>query len=174
VSAAEPDSEDAHIRDVYAAFGVAVYFAQCVETQLVNYLSLLRLGKLGRPMTTDEVEVLQERLFGATFGRNLSEVRDLLGVDWAFAPQLAEALNVRNHLVHHWMRERILDMGTTKKRDGLLGELEQIRLKFEAADAALVERCLVLHERMGVPRERNQEEYERLTELSRQDGPDAR
>jgi hypothetical protein len=72
-------------REIYAQFGVAIYFCQVVETALVNYLLILRRATEQREMTEAEIDELFEDLFGNTLGRNIKAVQRLLGQqggDW--------------------------------------------------------------------------------------------
>lgn len=114
---AEPTHrEDWEVREVYAAFGVAVYFAQVVEFAVVNHIAIARTVAGGRRLTGSEFDALFDELFGATLGRNLKELHALLSDDPSLSDDLRQALALRNRLVHHWMRERIMDMGTSRKR----------------------------------------------------------
>lgn len=169
----EPISrEEWEHREVYAKFGVAIYFCQCLESQLVNYLALLRRIKTGASMTDDEVDELFEELFGSTFGKNLKEVRDLLGDEWALAEELTAALNLRNQLVHHWMRDRALGQGTSRKRHAMVVELNAAIEHLERIDAELVEISRRLRDRAGIPQQLIDEEYERLRRVADTDEPD--
>jgi hypothetical protein len=103
------DRGDWEQREVYAKFGLAIYFCQSLESQLVNYLALLGRIRTGDPMTDADVDELFATLFSGTFGRNLKQVRDLLGDEWVLAEELTAALELRNQLVHHWMRDRALE-----------------------------------------------------------------
>jgi hypothetical protein len=155
-------------REVYAKFGVAVYLCQCLESQLVNYVIALR-GVAGNAITRQEVDVLFGELFGNTLGRNLREAARVLGDDAALSSELAPVLTLRNELVHHWMRERALDQGTSKKRRAMIEELDTAIEQLEVADATLVERTQPLLERLGVSRSIIHTEYERLREVAASD-----
>lgn len=97
------DRGDWEQREVYAHFGVAIYFCQVVETALVNYLLLLRRGTIAREVTETEIDDLFVELFGNTLGRNIKNVKRILGEhgDWILADQMTDALKLRNELVHH-------------------------------------------------------------------------
>jgi hypothetical protein len=64
-------------REVYAKFGLAIYFCQVLEAGLVNYLVLLRRASDGGTATAADVDELYVELFGNTFGRNMNNVRRL-------------------------------------------------------------------------------------------------
>ena len=152
-------------REIYAKFGVAVYLCQCLESQLVNYVIALR-GVARQVITRQEVDRLFGELFGNTLGRNLREAGRVLGDDDALTSELVPALTLRNELVHHWMRERALDQGTSEKRRAMINDLDKAIEKLEVADAKLVERTQSLLERLGMPRSLIQTEYERLRAIA--------
>jgi hypothetical protein len=111
-------------REIYAKFGLAIYFCQCLESQLVNYLALAARANAGVPMTLEEVDSLFERLFSGTLGRNIRELRSMVGDEWMAANELAPALELRNELVHHWLRDRALQQGTSHSRLAMIEELD--------------------------------------------------
>lgn len=160
---------DWQTREVYARFGLAIYHCNCVEAQLANYILLLRIARGGGPTTRQEVEALEARILSGTFGQNLGEVRDLLGGDWALADDMAELLKLRNHLAHHWWRERIMEMGTDKRRAALIDELEGIRERMDVGDAELVARCRRIHKKLGFPDDMVETEYAKVMEQTAQD-----
>ena len=43
------DNEDEHTKEVYARFGLAVYYAQVLEHGLVNALTISRLNSFSPP-----------------------------------------------------------------------------------------------------------------------------
>lgn len=152
---------------MYAKFGVAVYFAQVLEAGVVNHLAFLRAlrRKQQRPFDIDDVF---QRLFGQTLGSNLKQTRDLLKEDdWPIADELAAALETRNELVHHYWRRRIMKTGTARGRQEMIGELETIQDQLAAADASLVKATRALWDKAGIDFEWVEEEYKRLTEVSR-------
>lgn len=155
-------------RQVYAKFGVAVYLCQCLETQLVNYVIALRTVA-GKVVTRQEIDSLFGELFGNTLGRNLKEAARVLDDDDDLSVELQPVLRLRNDLIHHWMRERALDQGTTKKRHAMIEELDAVIEQLEAADRQLVEKTQGLLERIGVSRSVIQAEYERLRKVAESD-----
>lgn len=139
-------------REVYASFGAAIYQCQLIETGLVIYLGLLTRMKSGKPMTPDEVDELQAKFFENTFGRNIVQVRKLLGTagKWILDDQMREALELRNQLTHHWMRERVMLLDTSENRLAVIAELEAATTQIEQADQLLTRRTLQLMKAGGV------------------------
>jgi len=170
------DRGDWEQREVYAHFGLAIYFCQVVETGLVNYLLLLRRATEADEISETEIDELFVELFGKTLGQNISNVKCLLGKhgEWVLADQMAETLKLRNELVHQWMRTRSLMQGTSEKRLAMIEELEGAVAKLQDADRALSERTQALLAKAGLDGFIN-EEFQRLNALAEhgEDDPDA-
>jgi hypothetical protein len=164
-------------REVYAHFGVAIYFCQVVEAALVNYLLLLRRTTSADEIAETDVDDLFVELFGKTLGRNIRKVKRLLGEhgDWVLADQMADILKLRNELVHHWLRTRVILQGTSENRLAMVDELRSATTKLQDADRALGERTQAMLAKAGLPDGFIDEEYQRLTDLADrgEDDPDA-
>jgi hypothetical protein len=160
--------EDWEQREIYAHFGLAIYFCQVVETGLVNYLLVLRRATAKEKSTVTEIDEVFTLLFGRTFGRNISSVKRILGEhgSWILADQMGEALALRNELVHHWMRKRSLKQGTSENRNAMIDELQEAVAKLEAADHALGERTQLLMTKAGMPEDFVAIEHQRLMDLA--------
>jgi hypothetical protein len=119
---------------MYAHFGLAIYFCQTLEMQLVNHLSALHLG---RGLDLADADRLLRRWFGQSMGSHVQEVSRQLAVREETAATLKQALARRNWLVHHYFRSRVNQLGTI---DGIRSIIEELRLyadEFQAVDAAL-------------------------------------
>ncbi len=158
------DRADWEQREVYANFGLAIYFCQVLEFQLVSYVALIRRSKAGRQMSEAKSSRLLDRLLGGTFGQNIGEVRDLLGGRWILESPMAEALKLRNNLVHNWMRERALQQSTSENRLAMIQELKEAQRTLQDADRVLTERAVKMLEAAGISRAALQEQYDRLVE----------
>ncbi len=171
------DRGDWEQREVYAHFGVAIYFCQVVETGLINYLLLLRRATAADGMSETEIDELFGELFSYTLGRNINNVKRVLGEhgEWVLADQMAETLKLRNELVHHWMRTRSLMQGTSETRLAMIEELEGATAKLLDASGVLQERTQALLAKAGLPDGFIEGEYERLKVLAErgEDDPDA-
>lgn len=155
-------------REVYARFGLAVYFCQALETQLVNYLALLRRVTTGQAMPTEEVDGLFDRLFRRTFGSNLRDVTELVGSDSVLVPTMAAALTLRNELVHHWLRDRAVEQGTSHGRLAVVEELKVAQAQLQRADEELRAQSKLLWARAGLSWDWVEEEYVRLARIAEQ------
>jgi hypothetical protein len=171
------DRGDWEQREVYAHFGVAIYFCQVVESALANYLLLLRRATTAREITETEIDDIFVELFGNTLSRNIKNVKRILGEqgDWVLADQMTDTLKLRNELVHHWMRRRAMLQSTSENRLAMIDELESATTKLQHADRALGERTQAMLAKIGLPDGLIEAEYQRLTELAErgEEDPDA-
>jgi hypothetical protein len=148
-------------RQVFLKFGEAIYFCQVLEFTLTSYAQWIRRFKLGRPMTGDELDELRERPVNATFGRNYGEVHDLLDKQWNLSQQMKDAVDLRNELVHHWMRKRQNGFEMAASRLAMIDELEAAARQLQGMSDVLVERIRGFLRAAGV------EEAAILAELKR-------
>lgn len=171
------DRADWEQREIYAKFGLAVYFCQVVEAGLVTYLVLLQRATGGGGATVEEVDALYAELFGNTLGRNVANVKRIFGDqgEWVLADQMADVLALRNELVHHWLRTRVMRQGTSENRLAMIEELEEARAVLEDADRVITERTRAMMSKAGMPEDFVRGELERLGELAErgEDDPEA-
>src|SRR6266487_3858100 len=99
----DPADEEAH--EIYARYGLAMYFAQVVEHAIVNLMVALRLPERGR-LTVADIDELMNQAFGMTFGRLLGELRRQTDSADHVQEQLDQARETRNWLAHRYFRER--------------------------------------------------------------------
>jgi hypothetical protein len=151
--------EEWETREIYTQFGVAIYFCQVLEFNLVTYAQLVRRARLGRPMTDDELAELRERLLEATFGQNYGEVNDLLQDKWVLGEEMKAAVNLRNDLVHHWMRDRVEGFNTSESRREMIGELRQAAATLQTTVDFLSNRTAGFLGTVGVSRQQIESEF---------------
>jgi hypothetical protein len=155
-------------REIYAKFGLAVFFCQVVEAALVIYLTLLQRATEGAVATTSQADDLFAEFFGNTLGRNIYNVKRVLGEqgEWVLADQMADVLKLRNELIHSWMRTRVLRQGTSENRLAMIDELEKAISVLQDADRVITERTQTMLAKAGVSEEFVQSELQRLTQLA--------
>jgi hypothetical protein len=149
-------------RELYARFGVAVYQCQVFETTLVNFVALLRGNARGFGLTDSEHDELFDELFGRTLGRNLNEARRLLGPAAVLLDDTEEVLDLRNDLVHHWLRDRALKQNTSEERLQLIEELKDAERTITAANRKVQVAFRRLWENLGLSWGLIEDEYRTL------------
>ena len=128
-------------QEVYARFGLAVYFAQVFEHGLVNVLVLSdRLA--GRIVDEAAWDERFDRLFTKTASDLLRRLRatGLLSPD--DATLCHDAILARNRLVHHFFRVHTEDFMTTSGQQRMVDDADSIRDLLQRADA-ITERITV-------------------------------
>jgi hypothetical protein len=159
------DRSDWEQREIYAHFGLALYFCQVVEAALVNYLLLLHRATEEREMAESEIDDFCSSNCSATrLAETFINVKRLLGEhgDWVLADQMADTLKLRNELVHHWMRTRAMLQGTSENRLAMIDELDSATVKLQDADRAISERTQTMLAKTDLPEGFVQAEHQRL------------
>ena len=158
------EREEWEARQVFLKFGEAVYFCQVLEFNLTTYAQWIRRFKLGRAMTGEELDQLRERLVNATFGRNYGEVYDLLDKQWNLSQEMKDAVDLRNELVHHWMRNRQNGFNTSASRLAMIDELESAARQLQGMADVLTDRIGGFMRAAGVNEDEIRAELRRLAE----------
>ncbi len=162
------DTDGEQVKEVYARFGLAVYWAQVLEHGIVNALIILDLIPSRRHLarSTDEwgseVDGFMDRHFQATMGRMMRELRDVTRMDDDLEQLLSEALRKRNWLVHDFFRERATGFISTTGREQMLSEVDRCRDLFQSADKRLEATVAPLRRKAGLTDELLAREYERI------------
>ena len=139
------DRDGAHIKEVYAHFGLAQYLAQVLEHGIVNALVYLELipSKLRSKQRKTREEWLQHfdefmgRKFESTLGHLIKGLREHHVVASELERTLASALQARNWLAHAYFRDRSSEFMTEAGRESMIGELQRFQTLFERADELL-------------------------------------
>lgn len=170
----EPDDADSEqVKEVYARFGLAVYYAQVLEHGIVNALVILDLIPSRRHLarSTDEwggeVDAFMDRHFQATMGRMMRNLRSVTQVDNDLERLLSDALCMRNWLVHDFFRERATEFMSAPGREQMLAEVDKCRDVFQAADKQLDATVTPLWREAGLTDELLAREYERMQKEAR-------
>jgi hypothetical protein len=169
------DEVDDHCRNVYAHFGTAVYFAQCLEHGLVNALVYLDLipHHLRPVRSVDEwqrcIDGFMDRQFENTLGQLIRRLGSVATVPADLTCKLTNALRLRNWLAHNYFRERATDWISREGRDRMLAELEECRTTFLEADRLLDATFKGVREKYGFTDERLQRAYDEMLSEARKE-----
>jgi hypothetical protein len=162
------DADEEQVKEVYARFGLAVYFAQVLEHGIVNAIVILDLIPSRRHLARSadewgsEVDAFMDRHFQATMGRLMRNLRDISQVDDDLEQLLSEALRKRNWLVHEFFRERATEFMSSLGRDQMISEVDVCRDLFQSADKRLEATVTPLRRNAGLTDELLAREYERM------------
>lgn len=155
--------EEEQVKESYAYFGLAVYFAQVIEHGLVN-LVLLAKKLRGEVATRADVDAVDEREFSKTLGKILHDRKAILTFDPQLEADLRKALRIRNDLCHQYFRRNAAALCTVKGRAAAIEQLKQIRDFLMDVDVrldGLQEKFLA---DFGLTREHIEAEHRRMVE----------
>lgn len=155
-----PQCEDDQVKTVFAYFGLAVYSAQCLETQMAHYLvTVLRVKELNRWETDSQLS----RRYRSTMGQLAKEILRSQSGKSLVGDRLAEAVRLRNWLAHGYFRDRAAEfVKGNGHRQEMVRELIQARDCFEAIDVDLTEACRLWMMSRGVTEQDVQREVQQL------------
>jgi hypothetical protein len=131
----ELDLESDQVREVYAKYGAAMYFAQVLEHGLANFVIFSRAGKTLR--SEADADALFQELLSSTMGRQLREVLVEEDLPEELIARLRNALRIRNFLAHDYFREGSERFLSFSGRNEMLVELEALRAELAATDDEL-------------------------------------
>jgi hypothetical protein len=165
------DDENEQIKEVYARFGLAVYFAQALEHGIANALLVVDLIPKRRHLAPSkeewaaEVDAFMDHHFEDTMGRLINSLGSIatLGVD--LESLLRNALRKRNWLVHDYFRERAEVFMSNTGRQEMLKEIDECRELFQAADDSLDSIVRPLRTSQGITDEWIEREMKRRAQV---------
>ena len=148
-------------REVFARYGLAMYYAQCLEYQLGLMLaSMCNHEFLDTPHEARDTLFDQE--LSKTLGQIAQNLKKVMPISPTLKDRLARAVEVRNWLAHRYFRERAKEILSVRGRDVMISELQERADFLQALDrefTGLMEKWL---SRMGVSSEDIRAEMERF------------
>ena len=169
-------NEEEEIKEIYARFGVAMYFAQVLEKDLVNALTVLdflpsHLRAAASPQAwLIEVVAFMDCHFESTLGKLIRSFAAVTSVPLELEELLRQALSKRNWLAHEYFRERVTGFLTPEGRGGMIEELEDSRALFERVAARLEELVVPVRQRYGLTQKKIEELQRAMIAKARGDG----
>ena len=111
-------------REVFARFGVALYFAQCLEQQIGLMLSTMynRNLMLASP---EERDTILDEVLSKTLGQMEKDLKSKNVLPSTLEPRLREAVKLRNWLAHRYFYDRAVEMLTKHGREHMIVELQR-------------------------------------------------
>lgn len=145
----EIDDESWQTREVYAKYGLAMYFAQCFETGLVNLLVALKLKNRDK-MTRSDIDSFMEENYEKALGKLISFLKQSIKMSENLETDLKELLNIRNYLAHRYFRVKAIDFMKKDGRQNMLAELDSFKSKLEGGDKKIASITSVVREQYGI------------------------
>lgn len=137
------DTESEQIRDVYAHFGLAVYWGQCVEQSIFQYLVTFDyFPKAIKNFTTSEdwannFDVYEAYEMSQTMGKLIGRLKKIGQHTSKIELTLSNALKTRNWLAHSYFSDRAVDFTMMNGRVDMIEELTKIKVQFQNCDKEL-------------------------------------
>jgi len=156
------DEKSEHCKEVYAHAGLALYWAQCLEKSLENFLCL-HSRLTGVCMTLEQFDALEARVEALTLRDLLKDTRKKVRFKAGAEELLTEALTRRNFLAHRFFKERAEDFMSKSGRDRMIAELQEIQECFRRADVVGSVICKALQQALGISDDSIERELKRLT-----------
>lgn len=128
----EFDAEEAHRRQVLATYGLAMYYAQCLEVQISMMVAFYSPSFAQAP--PDARDALFDAELKKTLGmlaRNLGERKRL---PETLLEELRKAVRLRNWLAHRYFWQRQEGLRSQKGRERMITELEESAEFFRSVD----------------------------------------
>ena len=135
--------EGEHHKEIYAHFGLAVYYAQVLENGLINALVTLDFMPshathlITKTDWSDKFDAFFNQHAALTMGNLIRALRKVASIPDDLEAQLNTALEKRKFLVHHYFREKIMLFTTERGREQMIEDLKQYSNVFVSADRRL-------------------------------------
>ena len=125
-------------REVFARFGLAIFYAQCLEQQLGLMLASMYNSDFFEfpPGSRDE---FYDRELAKTLGRMASDLKNTVDISSTLSDRLQDAVKIRNWLAHDYFAQRAREITLLKGREKMISELQEKADFFEALDREFTE-----------------------------------
>jgi len=151
-------NDNDHIREVYAYFGLAIYFGQVLEHGIVSAMVILRMPRRDK-ITKWDIDAFMDRQFENTLGKLVKNLQSEIRLPIELEGMLRQALKTRNWLCHNYFRERAIELASEGGRDQMLAELIEARELLDKADKTLAGLVQPLADRYGLTKEACEAEF---------------
>lgn len=132
------DPESEQIREVYAHYGLAMYWAQCFEQSIFQHLLFFdHFPKARQTYTTPEnwaedFDRYEAQELGQTMGKLIRRLREVGQPTDSIESALAKVLKSRNWLAHGYFADRAVEFTDPDGRESMIQELDKLRDSFRA------------------------------------------
>jgi len=149
------------IKDIYAHFGLAVYYSQCIERTIsMGLVTVFNIDV--KNMTQEKFDDELGRNFKKTLGTLLKELEKTKNIDDGFQDELSEVLDKRNWITHHYFWDRAIQMMSEEGQLSMIDELNEIADHFQEIDTKLMEMLKDWRRIKGISDERVEEILQKL------------
>ena len=130
------DPGEHHTREMYARYGLAMYFAQVIEAGIKNALVMGELAD-AQFATIEDFDVAAATNFKTVLGRLIEKFKPFMAADEPFVDDLQLALMTRNQLAHHFFWDHAPDAMTWDGRERMMRECDAATELFQEISTRL-------------------------------------
>lgn len=145
VQQGKQDQEQA--KELFSYFGLAVYYSQALEQQLVNLIMMMKLSE-GKVPSDEDFEELYQRKLSSSLGQLVKEIQHHYEFSQEEVSELTQVWKQRNYIVHDYFKERIHDTFTDAGRSSMLQELLEFTERAQNLDRKLQSISQALYEQI--------------------------
>jgi hypothetical protein len=131
------DPESYRNREVYAFYGLTMYYIQSLERTLAM-LSATVYNPNADHITKSQFDSILEGNFKRTLGQLISNIKKSVDLSDDFEKKLSDALEKRNFIAHHYFWARAMKFGNIRGQEEMIAELSQLSVYFQNVDNELV------------------------------------
>lgn len=152
-------NEEDQVRDVYAYYGLAMYWSQCVEQSMFIHLMFLEFfpkkvkGFSNAAKWASDFDRYEEVELGKTMGRLLQKLKSEGQPTEEVSALLASVLQRRNWLAHSYFSSRAIEFMHESGRSDMIEELQEATELFREAAAKLDAITMPIARRYGYTEE---------------------
>ena len=139
-------------REVFARFGLAVYFSQCLEKQVGIMLSSM-YNEIFLQVQSDHRDELFDENISKTLGQMVKALKDRGCLTVSLEARLRDAVKMRNWLAHQYFFERDKSILTSSGCEKMIEELREKADSLKKLDDELVSMLKRWLEEKGVAEE---------------------
>ena len=139
-------------RQVFARFGLAMYYAQCLEKQLGLMLASM-YNRQFLEVPPEARDVFYDRERTKTLGQMAKALKNAINISPTLKDRLNKAVEIRNWLAHRYFWERSRKILSWRGREHMISELQEQADFLQALDGEFTEIMKKWMEHLGVSKE---------------------
>ena len=111
-------------REVFARFGLTMYYAQCLEQQIGMMLASM-YNREFLEVESEDRDRFFEREIAKTLGRMAKDLKTRAGISPTLNDRLCRAVEIRNWLAYDYFYQRSLAINSLEGREKMITELQE-------------------------------------------------
>ena len=144
-------------REVFARFGLAMYYAQCLEKQLGLMLASM-YNRQFLKVPPEARDAFYDKELAKTLGRMAKDLKNTINISPTLEDRLNKAVEIRNRLAHHYFYKRSRKILSWQGREHIISELQEQADFLQALDTEFTEIMKKWMEHLGTSKEDVHEE----------------